>query len=167
MKPTAGNDKKRAGFTLIELLVTLAVAVILATVAVPSFQSMIATNRLAADYNAMLAGLNFARSEAVAQREKVTAVLTQVAGGGWKLEVKLDDGSSLGSIDCSDPAVAKCLQVRDQAGSPVSIDSDNTVTFTSLGRLDGTTCKEIIVSHDGSSEKIRVGLAGKVGDDCA
>ncbi|PXX94913.1 GspH/FimT family pseudopilin [Halomonas sp. LBP4] len=164
MEPTAGNDKKRAGFTLIELLVTLAVAVILATVAVPSFQSMIATNRLAADYNSILSGLNFARSEAVAQREKVTAVLTQSAGGGWKLEVKLDDGSS---IDCSDPTDAKCLQVRDQTGSPVSIDSDSTVTFTSLGRLDGTTCKQIDVSHNGKTESIRVGLAGKVGDNCA
>ncbi len=163
----AVGDFKRQGFTLIELLVTIAVAVILATVAAPSFQSMIATNRLAADHNAILAGLNFARSEAVAQREKVTAVLSQVAGGGWKLEVKLDDGSSLGSIDCSVSTDAKCLQVRDKTGSPVSIDSDNTVTFTSLGRLDGTTCKQINVSHDGSTEQIQVGRAGKIGDDCA
>ncbi|MEQ6889689.1 GspH/FimT family pseudopilin [Halomonas sp. CS7] len=162
----AGNNK-HSGFTLIELLVTIAVAVILATIAVPSFQSMIATNRLAADYNAMLAGLNYARSEAVAHREKVTAVLSQVVGGGWRLEVKLDDGSGLGSIDCSDPMDAKCLQVRDKSSSPVSIDSSNVVTFTSLGRLAGIACKKIDVSHDGKTESIRVGLAGKIGNDCA
>lgn len=53
------------GFTLIELLVTLAVASILVTVAVPSFQSFVKRNSVTSQANDLIAMLNLARSEAV------------------------------------------------------------------------------------------------------
>ena len=55
------------GFTLVELMVTLAVAAILLTVGIPSFQSMMRDNRLANFTNQMILTLNFARSEAIKQ----------------------------------------------------------------------------------------------------
>lgn len=54
-----------AGFTLIELLVTLAVAAIILTIAVPSFQGLIERNQLTTEANTLAAALQTARSEAV------------------------------------------------------------------------------------------------------
>ena len=60
------------GFTLIELLVTLSVVTILATVAIPSFRTLIDNNRAATASNDLLASLLFARSEAVKRATTVT-----------------------------------------------------------------------------------------------
>lgn len=53
------------GFTLIELMVTLAVAVVLLTVGVPGFKSMIERNKNAAAVNGFISSMTYARSEAV------------------------------------------------------------------------------------------------------
>lgn len=56
-----------AGFTLIELLVVVAVAVVLLTLAVPSFTDFIRMQRLKGVHAELLSDLQFARSEAVAR----------------------------------------------------------------------------------------------------
>ncbi|AGA91849.1 prepilin-type N-terminal cleavage/methylation domain-containing protein [Thioflavicoccus mobilis 8321] len=60
------------GVTLIELVVTLSIVVILLTIAVPSFQNAIATNRIAALTNELSTALQLARSEAVNRGRTVT-----------------------------------------------------------------------------------------------
>ncbi len=55
----------RTGFTLLELIITMAIAAILLTVAVPSFQVTIANNRLATQTKSLVTDINIARSEAV------------------------------------------------------------------------------------------------------
>jgi len=55
----------RNGFTLIELMVTIAVAAVLLTLAAPSFQSLLISNRLTALTNDLVSDLAFARSEAI------------------------------------------------------------------------------------------------------
>jgi type IV fimbrial biogenesis protein FimT len=57
--------KRNLGFSLIELMVTLAVLVILITIAIPSFTSMIQNNRSATLASSLVTALNIARSEAV------------------------------------------------------------------------------------------------------
>lgn len=59
------------GFTLVELMVTLTVAVILVIVAVPSFKSIIYSNKLTSASNDMVAALNSARLEAVKRNATV------------------------------------------------------------------------------------------------
>ena len=60
------------GFTLIELMITIVLAVVVISLAVPSFQETIRTNRLATQTNQFVSALNLARSEAIKRGVRVT-----------------------------------------------------------------------------------------------
>ena len=60
------------GFTLMELMVTIAIAGILLGVAIPSFTSIISSNRLTTYANELVTALNLARSEAIKRGGSVT-----------------------------------------------------------------------------------------------
>ena len=62
---------RSGGFTLIELLVTVAIAVILITIAVPGFNSIIRNVRLTGLANTLVADLQLARSEAIKRNSTV------------------------------------------------------------------------------------------------
>lgn len=55
---------KNNGFTVIELMLTIAVIAVVATLAIPSFQTMIMNNRLSSQVNEITSLVSFARSEA-------------------------------------------------------------------------------------------------------
>ncbi len=87
MKPT------NSGFTLIELMIVVVLISIIATVAVPGFQSMIESSRLTSTANGTLGLLNYARSEAVKRGEPIQV---QARAGGLQkgLEVRLVSADS-------------------------------------------------------------------------
>lgn len=64
--------RNQSGFTLIELMVALVILVILITVAVPSFQSVVASNRLVEARDQALAAIQYAKGEAVARNRPVS-----------------------------------------------------------------------------------------------
>lgn len=149
----AGKRRSRLGFTLIELLVTISVAVILATIAVPGFQGMMATNRLSADHNEILTGLNFARSEAAKRRETVVFEIT--SGSPWEYEVYPAGSTS------------DVLRTRTASDGRVSV-TTGAVAFNSLGRrasnCSGWTECTLVVSWGGGDRVsgIEIGLTGRV-----
>jgi type IV fimbrial biogenesis protein FimT len=61
-----------AGYTLLELMVTITIVGILMGVAVPSFTSVIDSNRLTTYANDLVTALNFARSEAIKRNLRVS-----------------------------------------------------------------------------------------------
>lgn len=76
------------GFTLVELMVTVAVAAVLVLVAVPSFNNMILSNRLATTANALVSAINVAQMNAI----KLNAT-TQFCGSTQAL----NSGDTLGA----------------------------------------------------------------------
>lgn len=63
---------RQVGFTLMELMATIAVLGVLTALAVPSFTSMINGNRLTAQANELLSGIQYARAEAIRNNSRVT-----------------------------------------------------------------------------------------------
>ncbi len=59
------GGRRESGFSLIELMITLAVGSILLAVAIPSFQSLMTSNKLTATTNTLVFSLQTARSEAI------------------------------------------------------------------------------------------------------
>ncbi len=58
--------RPQLGFTLVELMVTVAVAVILLSIAVPSFVDVLRANKLSNDVNSIVQAIRDARNDAVA-----------------------------------------------------------------------------------------------------
>lgn len=64
------------GFSLIELMVVIAIAAVLATLAVPSFQGMIASSNLTSTTNDLIATLARAKSDAIRRGKRVTVCMS-------------------------------------------------------------------------------------------
>lgn len=88
--------KTSFGFTLVELMVVIAILGIAASLGLPSFVPMISKVRLDGEINAVVVGLNFARSEAV-KRGLTVSVCPSTNGtscadisnwsGGWIVQL--------------------------------------------------------------------------------
>jgi len=130
---------KLRGFTLVELIITLSIAAILAAIAAPSFASIIQNNRMATQYNELLASLTLARSEAIKRGQRVSVCQSSTGnscGGsatnwhaGWLVFVDTDsdDNRDVGE---------EILRVN------ASLSGGNTLAF-------GTTRTRVAYASDG------------------
>lgn len=78
---TAKSQRLNQGVTLVELLVTLAIAIILAGLAAPSFTNLIQQLRLSALVGELRNAMNLARTEAIKRNGKVDLI---AADGNWE-----------------------------------------------------------------------------------
>jgi len=142
----------QTGFTLIELMVTMGIAAILLTVAVPSFQTTIANNRLATQTNNLVTDVNIARSEAVKRGTSVllcssatpnAATPTCTGAGntwtsGWLVFVDTD---ASGAFDAGDTLI-KVGQTSDGTTTVRATTGLNTFTYLA----DGTNASAAVSS---------------------
>jgi type IV fimbrial biogenesis protein FimT len=139
------------GVSLIEAMVALVIMGVLLAMAVPNFSSWMAGTRIRSTAEGVLAGLQYARSEATTRNTQVRFQLTtsldatcqrSLTSGNWVVDV-VDADASADSVEnkCnsapSDSVAPSILQLRSVtetgAGVVVTADSSQAV-FNGLGR---------------------------------
>jgi len=166
--------KRLDGFTLIELMVALVIIAIGMSIAVPSFQGMIARNRIATQVNEMLLAVNLARSEASTRGghvsiQALSATTADEFSGGWCV-IPGRPGDAGYSADCSADVIrtfgalsgAVTFNLVDDGGL-------SSLTFTPLGGtidslsrsmdlcVTGQTGRRVFVSPIGRAKSYRPG----------
>lgn len=84
--------QKNRGFTIIELLTTIALLSIIAALAVPSFSSLIKSNRLTSATNELVSVINTARAEAIKRKVEVSVA---PKGSSWDSGVVVKDADGV------------------------------------------------------------------------
>ena len=84
---TVAARRRERGFTLVELLITMAVALVLIMIAVPSFKSLTLSNKLNTTANDVVGAINIARMEAI-KRNASTQLCGNASNGSDTLGTK-------------------------------------------------------------------------------
>jgi type IV fimbrial biogenesis protein FimT len=151
--------KARAfGFSLVELMFGIAIAIILATLAVPSFQTLLRNSEMRTAAESVTNGLQKARGEAVARNTNVSFVLG--TGSSWTVNVVTPASvidkrlSTEGS-----PNVTRTVVPADAT----------TVTFNNFGgrtaNADGSApFTQVAVNASGGSQRLQVEIVSAGGN---
>jgi type IV fimbrial biogenesis protein FimT len=175
--------KRYQGFTLIELMVTLAVLAIVLGIAVPSFQKQIINNKSLTMGDEFAQALNFARSEAVKTKKRVSICASSdgaTCTGNWSegFIVFQDNAATDTETTVTLGTVYKVWPKLSTAGTfsvKRHTDDASFIRYTPLGTLAPIDNKTINVSlkltgcTGKAARKISVNLSGFVSvqaDDC-
>jgi len=126
--------RRFSGFTLVEAMVSVVILSILAALALPSFNQMVANFRVRTAAEAMLNGLKLARSEAVRRNTQVSFT---ASGTGW-------------TVAQVSPATTLQTRPANEGGRGLTMtfaSGNASATFQSNGRvLAGSPLTQITVS---------------------
>ncbi|WP_304524904.1 GspH/FimT family pseudopilin [Halomonas sp. I5-271120] len=132
---------RRAGFTLIELLVTLTVVVIMATVAVPSYQAFSARNEVAAEVMRIKTALAMARNTAITRRATISVCASPgppydtCAFDNWSHDWVIIEGRAT-SGNLSGDTILRVMESSGDVDVAFSR-SDRPVRYDNMGRTSG------------------------------
>jgi len=151
------------GFTLIELIVTVTVAGILAAIAVPSFQGIIANARTRSTAESFNLALQLARSEAIKRNARVSFRFT--TAGAWTVCSAVST-----TVQTSCTPTSGIVQVKDAAEASGNVTIAPTpndaamVTFTETGRpyLDASLA---LKNPDGTNEVSTINFSSAAGSN--
>ena len=148
------SGKKWRGFTLVEMMVTVAVGMILVSIAVPAYSSLVSNSRFDSATQSISMAYRIARSEAV---KKTTAMAVRPVNHDWNKGVEVwqispaalvwasGTPASGTSLSVAEPSATASSQIWISANGAVTQSQEITVTSTTLNqtrnmcvRLSGT-----------------------------
>ena len=131
---------RQPGFTLIELMVTVAIAAILLAISVPSFNDMLARQRLEGAMNELVADLGYAATEAVSRNLNVAVTSTSATS------------YRIATVDAGGTVLTTLKTVT--LGSGLSINTPVTVTYQPF--RGNANAAAFTISSTGTSSTLRV-----------
>ena len=170
MKTTALKHKYLSGFTLYELMLTIAVAAVILTLGVPSFQGLMERNQLTANINQFISSLALARSEAIKRNQRVSLCVSSDGAtctgtgyeDGWIVYVDRNSNNS------RQPATEELIWVGESLPGNLTLRGDGCcgtdIPYLASGRISGISgsvnlCKDNDVSK---SRRITLNSSGRV-----
>ncbi len=135
MNPRRVSTRPMSGYTLVELVITIAIVAILATIALPSFARVIASNSVVSGVNEFIAAVNLARMEAV-RRGSRTGICA--SDNGSTCGTDWDAGYMVYAASSGTPAVITPLRAGKMSSRNTLTGSANDIKFTSRGLRDGS-----------------------------
>lgn len=175
------HKKTLQGFTLVELIVTLAVAAILMGTAVPSFTSLVNSNRLATQANDLLGAMMIARSEAIRLNRRVIlcsssdGVTCSSDAGRWNGWLVFADNNRNDSPDSGEVLRVGTISPTDVVvqGSQRIVDQGNRIRMGADGLVRAATGSSAVLlqaklsvciattSVPQNTREIRIGAGGQ------
>jgi type IV fimbrial biogenesis protein FimT len=168
--------RKNLGFTLLELMVGIAVAAIVASLAVPSFNRLIASSRLNAQTTELLSALQYARAEALVRNLNVSichtadpTASTPACGStengwdtGWIVFTDTDTGGTTDGTDqvlrVGQPAKTMTFNVPEQYNKWLGFSATGLPRAAGSGLAGGT----IIVCNGSLRRAIVISSTGRI-----
>ncbi len=173
MPLTSDAMKNQTGFTLIELMITLAIATILMTVAVPSFNDTVTNNRITTQTNDLVSALNLARMEAIHRGTSVSICPSSnqsscSGSNDWSIGwIVYEDTNVTGST-----AVTELIRTWGSLSGSPSVTASNSATFLRYA-ADGSLGSSRSIAHQVTNcaytqrRQISISAAGRVSTDTA
>ncbi|MGZ8945652.1 MAG: GspH/FimT family pseudopilin [Methylococcaceae bacterium] len=127
------KDNPTLGFTLIELLIVISIIGITLSIAVPSFQALIASNRLTTSANSLVSALQLAKSEAIKSNRLVIVSRNSTWASGW---VVFADNNQDGAqaTDGTEPTISSFDALS--TGFTINTSYASRVTYRPDGRIN-------------------------------
>lgn len=125
------------GFTLVEMMISMIVLGIMVAIAAPSFQSLIATQKIKTAATSLQSSLNITRAEALKRNTNVT--LSPKTPSQWNSGWNVLDPSTGNSVFSVQPF------------STLTITGPSTVTYQPNGRINATTSSIFKITASGTS----------------
>lgn len=153
------RQPKQCGLTLIELLVTLSIAVILVTIAVPSFQDFFRRNRIESATSDLMGTLSYARSEAIRRGVRVSVcrsntgtncTTTEPWQSGWIVFTNPNNNNNVDSGE-------EILRVHQALPERITLNTDftNRITYQPDGRITNNVGGSFFVCYGGTTANAR------------
>ena len=153
---------KQSGFTLVELILTVLIISIVSAIALPSFNRLIADNKMSSNANEVIGAFNLARSEAAKQGTRID--VSSVSGGtNWATGFRVwRDANANAAFDAGEE-----IRVFEAIDSGLTLTGSNAgINFNAVGFASTTLTLSLCSDETGVNDRqLGVALSGRINID--